>query len=155
MIIYLNIGVVLFGSCSRVIMMTPRVDPRTERGVRMWNRDRWFSPGCGMMDRLRKRVSIIKNSNDNFKYYTYENYTNYTVLYLRYTYGIPYSIPYINFQYFSITTEFHSFPFWSDFFIFLYLYIFLSFLYYISILVCLKLTMHLPFSSFSCFPIIV
>jgi hypothetical protein len=48
MIIYLNIGVVLFGSCSHVIMMTPKVDPRTEQGARMWNRDR-----------LRKRVSFI------------------------------------------------------------------------------------------------
>ncbi len=48
MIIYLNIGVVLFGSCSHVIMMTPKVDPHAERGVRMWNRDR-----------LRKRVSFV------------------------------------------------------------------------------------------------
>ncbi len=48
MIIYLNIGVVLFGSCNHVIMMTRKVDPLTERGGRMWNRDR-----------LRKRVSFV------------------------------------------------------------------------------------------------
>jgi hypothetical protein len=46
-------GVVLFESCSQMIMMTPKVDPRAEQGARMWNRDR-----------LRKRVSLIKNLND-------------------------------------------------------------------------------------------
>ncbi len=54
MIIYLNIDVVLFGSCSQLIMMRPKVDPYAERGARMWNRDI-----------LRNRVSLVKNSNDN------------------------------------------------------------------------------------------
>jgi hypothetical protein len=54
MIIYLNIDVVLLGSCSHVIMMMPKVDPHTEQGARMWNRDR-----------LKNRMSLIKNSNDN------------------------------------------------------------------------------------------
>ncbi len=49
MIIYLNIDVVLFGSCSHVIMMTPKVDPCEERGV-------------------RNRVSLVKNSNDKSKH---------------------------------------------------------------------------------------
>ncbi len=53
MIIFLNIDVVLFGSCSHVIMMIPKVNPPTERGARMWNRDR-----------LRNRMSLVKNSND-------------------------------------------------------------------------------------------
>jgi hypothetical protein len=35
MIIYLNIDVALFGSCSHVIMMMPKVDPHAEQGARM------------------------------------------------------------------------------------------------------------------------
>ncbi len=56
---HLNIDMVLFGSCSHVIMMMPKVDPRAEQGARMWNRDR-----------LRNRMSRVKNSNDiRFKYF--------------------------------------------------------------------------------------
>ncbi len=53
MIIYLNIDVVLFGSCSHMIMMMPKVDPRAEQKARIWNRDR-----------LRNRMSLVKKWNE-------------------------------------------------------------------------------------------
>ncbi len=53
MLTQLYIDVVLFGSSSHVIMMTPRVDPLSERGERMQNRDR-----------QRNRASLVKNLSD-------------------------------------------------------------------------------------------
>ncbi len=40
MTIYLNMDVVLFGSCGHVIMVTPRVDPPQSEGQVCRNRDR-------------------------------------------------------------------------------------------------------------------
>ncbi len=59
-----------------MIMMTLKVDPSAEQGARMWNRDRlWKRVNFiavlmfGSGHRLRKRVSLVKNSNDRCVYF--------------------------------------------------------------------------------------